>query len=135
MTRLTAEIAEESKPDAASSFGTRTGDTREGWGGGLPERFVASRQAAQAAPIRPNGLRSPVEDSKIASAYVLQGLCGASLKHRAWDAGGTGGLAVSSIRNALASRDARVRGSDAAQAVHRGPPASRAPSDFLIQDR
>ena len=93
------------------TFGATAGDTREGWGGGLPERFVASRQAAQAAPIRPNGLRSPVEDSKTASAYVLQGLCGASLKHRAWDAGGTGGLAELPIRNAPMPRGIGVRGS------------------------
>ena len=127
MTRLTAEIAEGSKPDAASK--------PSGPGPGTPGRVGAV--ACRNAPWRRGRWPKPRRSGRTAFGhqwrikslmYVLQGLCGASLKHRAWDAGGTGGLAVSSIRNALASRDARVRGSEET-------PASRAPSDFLIQDR
>ena len=70
MRRLNAETAEGTEPDAAPGLRDRTGDTREGRGGGLRKRFVAQTQAAQAEQVRRTGRAPPVEDTR----YVLQGL-------------------------------------------------------------
>jgi hypothetical protein len=49
MTRCRAETAEAQAPDAAREFRDRTGDTREGRGGGPVRRDDARPRAAQAA--------------------------------------------------------------------------------------
>jgi hypothetical protein len=109
MRRLSTETAEAAAPDAApKGFGTSAGDTRPVGAVACRSAHVAPRQAAQAARARSPGRRAPVEDSK---QSALQGLRGASLKHRARDAGGTGGPAVLLLRSASMPRGVEVRGS------------------------
>jgi hypothetical protein len=91
MRRLSMETAEAAEPDAALMV--------SGPGRGHPEGsgrwpIEALRGVAVGgASCTSSGPRAAAHEwRKIRS--VLQGWCGASLKHRARDAGGTGGLAV-----------------------------------------
>lgn len=92
MRRLSAETAEAAKPDAASRpSGPDRGhpETSGRW----PHRRATSRGGRRPKPRTPRSPRNGDHQWRITGS-LLQGLRGASLKHCARDAGGTGGLAV-----------------------------------------
>src|SRR5262245_3999376 len=118
MRRLSTETAEVLGPDAASErFGTGPGTP--GGLGRWPE-IIAPRRRDGRLALRAGGRPKPclsadrpgLRQWRI-TRYLLQGRHGASLKHRARDAGGTGGLAAFFPELPWVFR----------------PPVSRAPSD------
>ena len=102
---------------------------------GTPGRVgaVACGRAAWRDSRRPKPRRSgrPAvgHQWRIPSLSVLQGRRGASLKHRARDAGGNGGLAVLLPERPRCREASRSAGPS--QVLRFRPPVSRAPSDFL----
>src|SRR5687768_13865803 len=99
MRRLSMETAEVAGPDAVSiGFGARPGTP--GGSGRWPVIIAPLRRDGRAA-LRGDGRPKPrtpgaptVRHQWRITRRVLQGFRGASLQHRARDAGGTGGLAV-----------------------------------------
>jgi hypothetical protein len=86
----------------------RRGDTRAGWGGGHDGRYAPSEMAVQAVG---NPAHRPCATSGGYQWSAHRGPNGASLKHRARDAGEPADLRLYRFRHASVSRGAEVRGS------------------------
>jgi hypothetical protein len=136
MTRKRMETAEDLGPDAASKpFGARAGDTRRvgavardhcAMAARWPHS-VARRRAAQAASVRRPARPAPVEDILVSPPGPLRSKPQTPRAGRRRDRRTCGSF----FRKPSMPRGVEVRGSDAGSPARRGPPESRAPSDFF----